>query len=183
MVPRTIGRRGRLAPSVDLSPLKDRTLPKIIVKPAQRKSVSKPTNGHAFAGKSARNGNGKANGSPQLPAEELLHDDAFEMDAPLVDDDLPAPTDEDLDEEYDVAHTGDDDQIDDPVRIYLMQMGEIPLLNRARGDWRPPSGSSAAGGGSATACWPPTTCCRRPSACWKTSATASCGWTARSRSR
>ncbi len=24
--------------------------------------------------------------------------------------------------------TGDDDQIDDPIRIYLMQMGEIPLL-------------------------------------------------------
>ena len=27
--------------------------------------------------------------------------------------------------------TGDDDQIDDPIRIYLMQMGEIPLLSRA----------------------------------------------------
>jgi len=27
--------------------------------------------------------------------------------------------------------TGDDDQIDDPIRIYLMQMGEIPLLTRA----------------------------------------------------
>jgi RNA polymerase primary sigma factor len=26
--------------------------------------------------------------------------------------------------------TGDDDQIDDPIRIYLMQMGEIPLLSR-----------------------------------------------------
>ena len=26
--------------------------------------------------------------------------------------------------------TGDDDQIDDPIRIYLMQMGEIPMLNR-----------------------------------------------------
>ncbi len=29
------------------------------------------------------------------------------------------------------ALTGDDDQIDDPIRIYLMQMGEIPLLSRA----------------------------------------------------
>ncbi|MHC4177543.1 MAG: sigma-70 factor domain-containing protein, partial [Planctomycetota bacterium] len=33
-------------------------------------------------------------------------------------------------DEYDVAHTGEDDQIEDPVRIYLMQMGEIPLLTR-----------------------------------------------------
>jgi RNA polymerase primary sigma factor len=31
-------------------------------------------------------------------------------------------------DQYDAAHTGEDDRIDDPVRIYLMQMGEIPLL-------------------------------------------------------
>ena len=30
----------------------------------------------------------------------------------------------------DVQHTGGDDQIEDPVRIYLMQMGEMPLLTR-----------------------------------------------------
>ncbi|KKL57770.1 hypothetical protein LCGC14_2232100, partial [marine sediment metagenome] len=33
--------------------------------------------------------------------------------------------------EYDAEQTGGDDQIEDPVRIYLMQMGEIPLLTRA----------------------------------------------------
>jgi RNA polymerase primary sigma factor len=51
--------------------------------------------------------------------------------------DLPAdvpseevPPDDELGEEYDIAHTGEDDQIEDPVRIYLMQMGEIPLLSR-----------------------------------------------------
>ena len=32
-------------------------------------------------------------------------------------------------DEYDIEHTGEDDRIDDPVRIYLMQMGEIPMLN------------------------------------------------------
>ena len=37
----------------------------------------------------------------------------------------------DADDEYHVAQTGRDDQIEDPVRIYLMQMGEIPLLTRA----------------------------------------------------
>jgi RNA polymerase primary sigma factor len=35
-----------------------------------------------------------------------------------------------LPEEYPVRVTGRDDHIDDPVRIYLMQMGEIPLLSR-----------------------------------------------------
>ena len=35
-----------------------------------------------------------------------------------------------LDDEHDNEHTGEDDQIDDPVRIYLMQMGEIPMLSR-----------------------------------------------------
>ena len=34
-------------------------------------------------------------------------------------------------DEYDITHTGEDDQIEDPVRIYLMQMGEIPLLTRS----------------------------------------------------
>jgi len=36
----------------------------------------------------------------------------------------------DTSDDYDVAHTGADHQIEDPVRIYLMQMGEIPLLSR-----------------------------------------------------
>ncbi len=43
-----------------------------------------------------------------------------------------SPADVDLDEDEEIDHadeaTGEDDQIDDPVRIYLMQMGEIPLL-------------------------------------------------------
>ena len=37
---------------------------------------------------------------------------------------------ETFDEEYDIEHTGEDAPIDDPVRIYLMQMGEIPMLRR-----------------------------------------------------
>jgi len=32
-------------------------------------------------------------------------------------------------EAEEVEPTGEDDQIDDPVRIYLMQMGEIPMLS------------------------------------------------------
>lgn len=45
--------------------------------------------------------------------------------APLLDDDL-----DDLSPEDDLEETGADDQIDDHVRIYLMQMGEIPMLSR-----------------------------------------------------
>ncbi|MCD4727649.1 MAG: sigma-70 family RNA polymerase sigma factor [Pirellulales bacterium] len=45
-----------------------------------------------------------------------------------------APSEDELneafDEEYDIEHTGEDAPIDDPVRIYLMQMGEIPMLRR-----------------------------------------------------
>ena len=46
---------------------------------------------------------------------------------------VQAEDDFDDDDELDsgMQHTGEDDQIEDPVRIYLMQMGEIPLLSRA----------------------------------------------------
>jgi RNA polymerase primary sigma factor len=60
---------------------------------------------------------------------------------PLVDEVLPEEDIDDVSESLDVVDidddaeiehvdepTGEDDQIDDPVRIYLMQMGEIPLL-------------------------------------------------------
>ena len=60
-------------------------------------------------------------------ADESFDDHEFDADAqPLPEDEI----DEALDDEPDVEHTGEDDQIDDPVRIYLMQMGEIPMLSR-----------------------------------------------------
>jgi RNA polymerase primary sigma factor len=37
-----------------------------------------------------------------------------------------------LDDQPECEPTGDDDRIEDPVRIYLMQMGEIPMLNRQK---------------------------------------------------
>ena len=43
--------------------------------------------------------------------------------------DPPEPTAEDIDNEA-TEPTGGDDQIDDPIRIYLMQMGEILMLSR-----------------------------------------------------
>ena len=49
--------------------------------------------------------------------------------------------------------TGDDDQIDDPIRIYLMQMGEIPMLSRARGDDLGPAHPVRPQAAFATTCW------------------------------
>ena len=70
--------------------------------------------------------NGKAAGR-NSPADSIL-DDLAEVDelAPL-DEEL---TDEEFPEDAIADLTGGDDHIDDPIRIYLMQMGEIPLLTR-----------------------------------------------------
>jgi RNA polymerase primary sigma factor len=64
------------------------------------------------------NGSAKINGAPRKPAntdnfENEVDDEAF--------DDF-APADE--------VETDDESAIDDPVRMYLMQMGEIPMLSR-----------------------------------------------------
>jgi RNA polymerase primary sigma factor len=68
-------------------------------------------------------------------AEESLEES---FDGSLADDDfdgdnLSLSVDEEEDafgEEQETESTGSDDRIDDPVRIYLMQMGEIPMLSR-----------------------------------------------------
>jgi RNA polymerase primary sigma factor len=65
-------------------------------------------------------------GNPNVDRSSLERDDESHQSAALDDNE---PEDE-LQDDYDVEHTGGDDQIEDPVRIYLMQMGEIPLLSR-----------------------------------------------------
>jgi RNA polymerase primary sigma factor len=67
---------------------------------------------------------------------EPLADDDVERTAPFGEDDPSQDVeggdefDEAMDETLSGEETGNDDRIDDPVRMYLMQMGEIPLLNR-----------------------------------------------------
>ncbi len=100
--------------------LEDSTLPKSIKTSARRKSPGcKPK---------SRNVRRSAGRNRLAPVAEKHQDgDAGKIHhQPLNEDNR----DDELIDEYDVEHTGGDDQIDDPVRIYLMQMGEIPLLSR-----------------------------------------------------
>ncbi|WP_297034892.1 sigma-70 family RNA polymerase sigma factor [Thermogutta sp.] len=68
--------------------------------------------------------------------DETLDDDYFELEEAarsaddLADDEEPLDAEEEGEADLDAESTGQDDRIDDPVRIYLMQMGEIPLLTR-----------------------------------------------------
>ena len=111
-----------------------------------------------FAKSLPRKSKAKAGRNGQSPAALNGHqghektDDSLDRDGELEDLDRPALSgesevavdgrqtaydaegeafEEDFgDEEMDCDLTGGDDHIDDPVRIYLMQMGEIPLLSR-----------------------------------------------------
>jgi RNA polymerase primary sigma factor len=78
-------------------------------------------NGHGAAkGTSSRSNPVRpdaARGGSKRPAEEIEEADAEET--PVYDD-----------SEQDHIEEEDDAAIDDPVRMYLMQMGEIPMLNR-----------------------------------------------------
>jgi RNA polymerase primary sigma factor len=55
-------------------------------------------------------------------------------DGPAFEDDFEDEDHRDVaaQEELDIGNDGSEDQIDDPIRMYLMQMGEIPMLNRAQ---------------------------------------------------
>ncbi|NMC19762.1 MAG: sigma-70 family RNA polymerase sigma factor [Thermogutta sp.] len=55
-------------------------------------------------------------------------DDLLDLDSDPEGDEAESAAFDDA--ELDVDHTGQDDRIDDPIRIYLMQMGEISLLSR-----------------------------------------------------
>jgi RNA polymerase primary sigma factor len=78
----------------------------------------------------ARKLKGKVNGHG-LDADDRVGGDEFEHDAAAEDSEFGFGLDE---EEHD-PHGDDQDDVDatdDPVRMYLMQMGQIPLLNRAQ---------------------------------------------------
>ena len=69
---------------------------------------------------------GSTSGSPKPNNSRLSPDDSFEH---VIDDEIDAFDDFGHAEE---TETDDESAIDDPVRMYLMQMGEIPMLSRDR---------------------------------------------------
>jgi len=74
--------------------------------------------------------NGKAavnDKSPAIPVDD--HQDPVDLDGPEIPEEELFDAD-DLPDECETDVAGAEDHIDDPVRIYLMQMGEIPLLTR-----------------------------------------------------
>ena len=106
---------------------------------SNKKSPAKPVkmNGSAKV-------NGHSRGAKRPLANDFLGDEVFETEDSVAAVEVVANVDEELEAELEVETelesdpesaqepvTGDDDQIDDPIRIYLMQMGEIPLLSRA----------------------------------------------------
>ena len=95
-------------------------MPKANSKPARKKSVAKASTVRNT--KAGRTGNGRPPG-PRANGQAANWD---VIDRAKTGD---AGEDESA-HELDAELTGADDHIDDPVRIYLMQMGEIPLLSR-----------------------------------------------------
>ncbi len=70
---------------------------------------------------------------PRRPQQEII-DDEFSEDVSLEDDELDGEVDDESlnDEEISEENVdGSAENIDDQVRLYLSQMGEIPLLTRA----------------------------------------------------
>jgi RNA polymerase primary sigma factor len=90
----------------------------------------KPRSKAALNALTARNGRHK--GPPAAASRELNgkhKGKAKDELEPVLEDDDDA-LDEEAAEEFESADVEGDAAIDDPVRMYLMQMGEIPMLNR-----------------------------------------------------
>ena len=93
-------------------------------KAATEKSTAQNTNG-----KASRNGKAKPGGRT-APDHPQGHEELFDLEEQAIVEDVEAGEGAAVAEDFGHAITGTDDHIDDPVRIYLMQMGEIPLLTR-----------------------------------------------------
>jgi RNA polymerase primary sigma factor len=105
---------------------------KLTRKPATKIAALKPARRPA----AAAHGNSRSPLVEKTASEDTATDETFESGEQALDDADDQPHDEDLhviehlDENSDELGSGSDDQISDPIRIYLMQMGEIPMLSR-----------------------------------------------------
>ncbi len=118
----------KLAASVQKAAAQEKNLS--VAKSADKSATTKNGTEKGAAGK---NGHAK---KPSIAVDDFFADDSEVVRALPGDEELPASVElvnEDVEDESEPADAyGDasDDNIDDPVRIYLMQMGEIPLLSR-----------------------------------------------------
>jgi RNA polymerase primary sigma factor len=124
--------------SADFTPLDQEQLLAKTRKPAGRKPALRAPTPSRGQGRFLRNRNAPATGkntsTRTAPNGEAVdrHTPAFEDDAGF-DSDCVELEENEIDtaaEEQVGEGEGSESQIDDPVRIYLMQMGEIPLLSR-----------------------------------------------------
>ncbi len=89
----------------------------------------KPRSKAALNGHAARNGHAKRLGDSPATARNGKHASKGKDEVePRMDDD--DSLDDDAAEEFESGDVEGGAAIDDPIRMYLMQMGEIPMLNR-----------------------------------------------------
>jgi RNA polymerase primary sigma factor len=107
----------------------------------RRIQPNRPLNGKLNGkvnGKSSRNGvvatkgpaNGKAGGKNGHHSDSIVEDDFILSDEIHSDETLEAVIDQDDDLDHLPEEGSPESHIDDPIRMYLMQMGEIPMLCR-----------------------------------------------------
>jgi RNA polymerase primary sigma factor len=101
--------------------------------PVRRAQPNRPLNGKGHVNGNAKNGVAKNGVRKASFANDHSSADDREF---LADDDVHAHVDEvvEAEQEDDLDHLPEDgsseSHIDDPIRMYLMQMGEIPMLSR-----------------------------------------------------
>src|SRR4051812_2652416 len=103
---------------------------------ATRKASIRPNTSSLRNGKAAKKGESPRNGSVNGSSN---HHNDFESepefgiaeDAPLEDEVIDVIVEGEDDLEHLPEEGSSESHIDDPIRMYLMQMGEIPMLNRA----------------------------------------------------
>jgi len=108
----------------------DCTLPKATSRSTTRKAAGQRSSARNGNGKARHNGKTTHNGQAGVVAGSAIGRKRTDRAQRQPGGDVAIVDQEDLVDDYDAELTGKDDQIEDPVRIYLMQMGEIPLLTR-----------------------------------------------------
>ena len=120
------------------------TVPFFLKEPPVTKTAAKFARSNKKSPAKPMKMNGHSRSAKRFTESDFIAEEEVEVDGSRTTGVVDAEGDDDLEAELEVETelesdaeaeqeptTGGDDQIDDPIRIYLMQMGEIPLLSRA----------------------------------------------------